>query len=66
MSEGANFSLGNIPNLLLRDVEKVEDAVVAHHCYAPILLVEGDRLYPLVYLYLGQAQVAIEVLAHHF
>ena len=65
-SKGAHFGLRDVSSLLLRDVEKVEDAVVAHHRESAVPLVKGNRLELLLDLDLGEAQVAIEVLAHHF
>ena len=50
----------------MRDVEEVEDAVVAHHGQPMVLFIKCDRLEPLVNLDLSQAQVAIEVVAHGF
>lgn len=50
LSESANLGLRDVPNLLLRDVEKVEDAIVAHHRQAAVSLIEGNCLYSLVHL----------------
>ena len=50
LSESANLRLRNVPNLLLRDVEKVEHAIVAHHCQAAVSLIEGNSLYSLIHL----------------
>lgn len=62
-SESAHLSIGDIPLLLLRYIEKVKHAVLAHHCQPAVALVECDCLEPFVHFNLGKAEVAIEILA---
>ena len=54
-SEGAHLGLRDIPSLFLRDVEEVENAVLAHHSQSTVTFIEGYRLEALVYFDLRQA-----------
>ena len=65
-SEGANLCGGDVPCLLLRDVEEVKHTVEAHDSKSTIAFVKGNLFESFVNLDFGQTQVAVEVLAHHF
>ncbi len=65
-SESAHLSLINIAGLFLGNVEEVEDAIMTHDCESSVALVKCDCLESLLHFYLGQTQVTVEILAHHF
>lgn len=65
-SECAHFSFINIAGLFLGDVEEVENAIMTHDCESSIAFVKCDCLESLLNFYLCQAQVTVEILAHHF
>ena len=65
-SEGSYLGRLDIPSLLLRYVEEVKNTVLAHHGQPTVTLIESYSLEALIYFNLRQAQVAIEILEHHF
>ncbi len=65
-SERAHLCLTNVPCLFLRDVKVVEHPIMAHHCQSTVSLIESNSLESLLHFDLSQAQITVEILAHHF
>ena len=65
-SEGAHLSFIDVSGLFLWNIKVVKHPIMAHDSESSVPFIKFYCLEPFLNFDLGQTQITIEVLAHHF